>query len=275
MAASRKAASVGLMSSVSGQIPSPAKSAFAPHRSTMSEKNSTNMEGFAAPLSSLLFLSQALRRIREPMNTLTHGAGAVLSVIGLILLIRTAIDPLRGWHLVSYTIYGAAMVMVYTASTVFHGLNISEQVFIRLRKIDHIMIFIFMAGSYAPFCFVPFRGTFGWLLFTGIWAIAFCGIIFKIYWIHAPKWLCLMIYVCASCFAFVATGPILTILQPGAIFWLITGGILYAIGAVFYAMEDPEAAHGLFGCHEIFHILVMLGTGAHFWVVYWYVNQFS
>lgn len=234
----------------------------------------SNIESMAYSRASPLSLSPALRGIREPMNTLTHGAGAVLSLIGLFVLIRTALDPLRPWHLASYAIYGTAMVMVYTASTVFHGLNTSEQTFIRLRKIDHIMIFIFMAGSYAPFCFVPFRGPFGWTLFTAIWLIAICGILFKIYWIHAPKWLCLSVYVCASCFAFVAIGPILTTLQPRAVVWLMIGGFFYALGAVFYALDDPDSAHGLFGCHETFHILVMLGTGAHFWVVYWYVNQF-
>lgn len=221
---------------------------------------------------------QALRSakiFREPLNGLTHFIAAALAVLGLILLVRETTHPFRPWHLTSFTIYGAGMISLYTVSTLFHWLPLSNDEASGFRKLDHIMIFVFMATTYTPFCLVPFRGAFGWTMLGCIWAITVLGAIFKIYWIHTPRWLCIAIYLSAGWFALTGIGPIVNILQPQAIFWLMTGGFLYTLGALIYAFKKPDPMPGFFGFHEIFHVLVMLGSGAHFWVVYRYVSAFD
>jgi len=215
------------------------------------------------------------RFFREPMNGLTHCIGAVLALAGLILLIWDATHPLRAWHLATFIIYGAGMVCLYTISTLFHWLPIPDEETSGFRKLDHIMIFVFMATTYTPFCLIPFRGAFGWSMLASICVITVFGALFKIFWIHTPRWICVTVYLCAGWFALVGLGPIVQTLQLKAIFWLMTGGVLYTLGALIYASKRPNPWPNFFGFHEIFHVLVMLGSSAHFWVVYRYISEFS
>jgi hemolysin III len=214
-------------------------------------------------------------QLREPISGLTHCLGALLALYGLVLLVSETTHPVRPWHLATFSVFSIAMILMYTASTLFHWLPVSERRILQLRKLDHIMIFVFIAATYTPFCLIPFRGAFGWSLFLCIWVIAALGTVFKLYWIHVPKRLCLSIYFFAGFFSIVATGHIFRILQPWAIFWLAAGGLSYTIGAVFYALEKADDKPPLFGYHEIFHLFAMLGNAAHFWVIFRYITLFN
>ncbi len=209
--------------------------------------------------------------LREPINGLTHCIGALLACAGLVVLIIKASDPVKPWHITTFSIFGAGMILLYTVSTLYHWLPLSEEGTARMRKLDHIMIFVLIAASYTPFCLIPFRGVFGWSLFGCIWAIAIVGTAFKIFWIHAPRWISATVYVLMGWLAIVGIGPMVRTLQPGAIFWLVTGGVFYSTGAAIYAIKKPNPLPNWFGFHEIFHIFVILGSSAHFWVLYRYV----
>jgi hemolysin III len=209
------------------------------------------------------------------MSGLTHFVGGMMALAGLPVLLATAVNPFRPWHFVSFAVFGTAMILLYAASTLFHWLPASRVGIVRLRKLDHIMIFIFIAATYTPFCLVPFRGPFGWTMLGCIWAIALCGSVFKLYWIHVPKWLCLSLYFFAGWFSLAGTGQILRTLQPGAIFSLLVGGASYCLGALFYALEKADEPPVLFGYHEAVHLFVILGSCAHFWVMYRYITAFS
>jgi hemolysin III len=209
------------------------------------------------------------------LSGLTHFIGAVLATAGLIALVVKASNPLRPWHLVTYIVFGAGMILLYASSTLYHWLPASRVVRTRLRRLDHMMIFVLIAATYTPFCLIPLRGAWGWGIFGAVWIAALLGMVFKAFWIQAPRWLSAAMYVCMGWIALVGIVPLVRTLQPGALFWLFAGGVLYSLGALIYALKRPDPVPDIFGFHEIFHIFVMLGTLAHFWVVYKYVSMFS
>lgn len=217
----------------------------------------------------------AIRRfLREPVNGLTHCIGAILAVVGLVFLVLKASNPPRPWHITTYSIFGAGMILLYTMSTLYHWLPLSDRGVARLRKLDHMMIFVLIGATYTPFCLIPLRGGWGWSLFGSVWAIAVLGMIFKIFWIHSPRWISAMVYVFMGWIAIVGIVPIVKTLQTGAVFWLFAGGISYSVGALIYAVKRPNPLPNIFGFHEIFHIFVMLGSLSHFWAIYHYVSAF-
>jgi hemolysin III len=216
-----------------------------------------------------------VQTLRDPVSGLTHFIGAVLAVFGLAALIIKASSPLKPWHLSTFCVFGIGMILLYTASTLYHWLPLSKEGTARLRKVDHMMIFVLIAATYTPFCLVPLRGAWGWSIFGTVWAVAIMGIVFKIFWIHAPRWLSALMYVCMGWIAVVGIVPLVRTLQTGALFWLFMGGILYTIGGLIYAIKRPNPLPRIFGFHEIFHIFVMLGTCAHFWTIYRYVSAFA
>ncbi|HVN71897.1 MAG TPA: hemolysin III family protein [Desulfomonilia bacterium] len=213
--------------------------------------------------------------LRDPVSGLTHFIGAVLSLAGLIALIIKASSPFKPWHLTTYCIFGMGMILLYTASTLYHWLPLTHEGTSRLRKLDHMMIFVLIAATYTPFCLIPLRGVWGWGLFGTVWTVAIMGMVFKIFWIHAPRWLSALMYVFMGWIAIVGVVPLVRSLQTGALFWLFIGGLLYTSGGFIYAMKRPNPIPSFLGFHEIFHIFVMLGTCSHFWTVYRYVSAFS
>lgn len=227
------------------------------------------------PVRTVMWPLAAPFTLREPMSGFTHFIGTILAVAGFFALLARASSPFRPWHFAGYAVFGTAMIMLYAASTLFHWLPLSREGVLRLRKLDHIMIFIFIAATYTPFCLVPFRGAFGWTVLTCIWVIAALGALFKTYWIHVPKSLCVTLYLFAGWFSLVGIGPIFRVLQPGAIFWLFAGGAFYCIGTLFYLLDRHEESPSSFGCHDVFHVFVMLGSSAHFWVIHHYIGAFG
>ena len=209
--------------------------------------------------------------IREPVNSISHAAGAVASIAGLTLLI--IFSSLKGsvWHIVSFTIFGSTLVMMFTSSSLYHGLKISDTKIAIFRRIDHIMIFLLIAGTYTPICLIPLRGPWGWSIFGVVWGLALAGIIIKIFFMNVPRTISTLIYLIMGWVCIVAIYPIITYLQPACIAWLVAGGLFYSIGAVIYSLKKPDPFPGIFGFHEIWHIFVISGSFCHFWVVFKYL----
>ena len=159
------------------------------------------------------------------------------------------------------------MFLMYTSSSLYHLLPLREDALRLFRKIDHIMIFLFIAGTYTPICLVGLRGPWGWTLFGIVWGLALVGIFLKVFWLHAPRFLSTAIYVLLGWMAMIAFYPLTQVLSGSAMSWLLAGGISYSVGAVIYAVKKPDPFPGLFGFHEIWHLCVMGGSFCHFWLI--------
>ena len=210
--------------------------------------------------------------LREPINGFTHLAGAILSFIGLLaLVIKTALQGPSAVALTAVIIFGISMILLYSASATYHLVVSTEKVISYLRRIDHAMIFLLIAGSYTPFCLIALKGTAGWVLFSVIIAIAIVGISFKLIWFNCPRWLSTGIYVLMGWLAVFLIGPLKKALSPQGLDLLIMGGVFYTIGAIIYATKPNFLKSKYLGFHEIFHIFIMFGTLTHFLCVFKYV----
>ena len=200
----------------------------------------------------------------RPWSAITHGIGILLAIVGSFFLLLRAIQMGSLWHGASYFVYGATMFALYTASTLYHSLNVSVKGRMTLRKLDHTSIYLLIAGTYTPICLTVLRGPWGWTLFGVIWALAAAGIVLAFAWIMAPRWLTAGIYLFMGWLAVVAIYPLMQLLSPAGMFWLVAGGVLYTIGGVLYALKWPGRNNPKFGCHEIFHVFILLGSIAHY-----------
>lgn len=210
-------------------------------------------------------------KLKDPVSGLTHLFGALLSVVGLIVLVVYAVNIGTVWHTVSFAIFGASLILLYTASSLYHLLPVSEKSAKVLRKIDHMMIYVLIAGTYTPIALIPLRGAWGWSILISIWGIAMVGITLKILWFDAPRWLYTLFYVIMGWLVVIAFVPLARSMPSGAIAWLAAGGILYSIGALIYGTKWPRLKSKLFGFHEIFHLFVLYGSLCHFWMMFRYV----
>ena len=201
-------------------------------------------------------------RAKEPFNSYSHMLGVLLSVIGLVALVVES----RGsaWRIVGFSIYGASLVLLYSASTIYHWLHLSPRGNDFLRRLDHVAIFILIAGSYTPICLVTLRGGWGWALFSIVWSLALGGTLLKLFFRHLPAWATAVLYVGMGWLAVIAIGPLVRSFPPTALVWLLAGGLAYTAGAVIYAVERPDPFPEVFGHHEIFHIFVLAGSVLHF-----------
>ena len=209
--------------------------------------------------------------LREPVNSISHAAGAIASIVGLTLLIIFSSLKGSAWHIVSFTIFGSTLVMMFTSSSLYHGLKVSDAKLAIFRRIDHIMIFLLIAGTYTPICLVPLRGPWGWSIFGVVWGLAVAGIVIKIFFMNVPRLVSTLIYLIMGWVCIVAIYPIVIYLQPACIAWLVAGGFFYSIGAIIYSLKKPDPFPGVFGFHEIWHVFVISGSFCHFWVVFKYL----
>lgn len=207
-----------------------------------------------------------MKRVKDAISGFSHLFGAVLSVIGLAVLIYLAVANGTIWHLASYLVFGISLILLYTASTVYHLWPAGEKITRILKQIDHMMIFVLIAGTYTPICLVALRGVWGWSLFACVWAIALLGVVMKIFWLNAPRWLSTAIYLSMGWLVVVALVPLVNSLSFSAFWWLVFGGLLYTVGAVIYGLKRPNIRPG-FGFHEIFHFFVLGGSFSHFWLM--------
>ncbi len=212
-----------------------------------------------------------LKVFREPVNTISHIAGALASVVGLTLMIVFAAIRADIWHVVSFSIFGTTMILMFASSSLYHGLKISEKALLVFRRIDHIMIFMLIAGSYTPICLIPLRGPWGWSIFGTVWTIAIVGISIKIFARNVPRWVSTIIYLGMGWLCVIAVYPLVKTLEPISLFWLALGGLFYSLGAVVYSIKRPDPVPGVFGFHEIWHLFVMLGCMSHFWLAFKYL----
>jgi hemolysin III len=200
--------------------------------------------------------------MREPVNGLTHLGGAIASAVGLVALL------IVGWQgierIISLFVYGLSLIALFAASAAYHLAKVKPATQQILRKLDHSAIFLLIAGTYTPFCVNAFTGFFRWGLLAIIWAIALTGILVKVFWIGAPRWLNALIYVLMGWLGISAIGQMTTALTSFTLAWLVTGGVIYTLGAVVYATKTFNFVPGKFGFHEVWHIFVLLGALAHF-----------
>ena len=212
------------------------------------------------------------RYLREPVNSLSHFVGIILSLVGLsALMVSSAGEP---WRLTSFAIYGVSSVLLYTSSTLLHSLKVKAQAERWLLRLDHAAIFVMISGSYTPIALITLREhspAWGWTLFGMVWGISVLGIIFKLFWLDAPRWLSTGLYLLLGWLAVVAINPLLHALPTGGLLWLVAGGLFYSVGAVVFILERPNFYPGVLGHHELWHFLVLAGSISHFLTLFFYV----
>lgn len=211
--------------------------------------------------------------LREPVNALTHLLGAVLAAVGLVVLLANGVANGSARQITAFAVFGASLVLMYSTSAIYHALNLSERGLTILRRLDHMMIYVLIAGTYTPVCLVLLRGRLGIGLLITVWAIAAIGIVQKLVWMRAPRWFSTALYLGMGWVAVLVARPLLGAAPPGFLIWLIAGGVLYSVGAVVYATEWPKAVPGVFGFHEIWHVFVLGGSFSHYWAMLAYVSH--
>ncbi|CAM3760747.1 hemolysin III family protein [Aeromicrobium ponti] len=210
--------------------------------------------------------------IREPINGLTHLAGAILSFVGLLaMVIKASLTSSSPLAIAAVTIFGISLMLLYSASATYHMVMAKDKVIAFLRKLDHSMIFVLIAGSYTPFCLITLNGVTGWVLFSIVTVVAVAGILFKMVWFNCPRWLSTALYIAMGWIIVFAFSPLSETLSMAGVSLLLLGGILYTIGGVIYAIKPKFLEFKHLGFHEIFHIFIMMGSMAHFLCVFMYV----
>ncbi len=208
---------------------------------------------------------------KDPVSGFTHLLGALLSVWGLVVLIRHAASYGGARYLLAAAIFGASLILLYSASAIYHLVLAPEKTTMILRRIDHMMIYVLIAGTYTPICLIALQGKWGTGLLIAIWILAFIGILLKLLWFNAPRWLSTLFYLLMGWLVIIAIFPLAQVIPAIGISWLVIGGILYTLGAIIYATKWPHISSRIFGFHEIFHLFVMGGSLSHFWLVFRYV----
>lgn len=210
---------------------------------------------------------------REPVSGFTHLFGAIVSFIGLLLLIvRVCLSPVfLDLKLLGVIIFGLSLMFLYTASSIYHLVNSSDKVIKFLRKLDHSMIYVLIAGTYTPICLIILTGSLRWYIFSAIWLMAISGILFKMVWFNCPRWISTCFYLIMGWFVILFISPISKTLPLVGMILLFLGGIFYTVGGVLYATKWPKLNLRFFGFHEIFHIFVLLGSFCHFLCIFNYV----
>jgi hemolysin III len=210
-----------------------------------------------------------LPRLREPVNGLTHLFAAVAAAVGLVALAYLAKDdPAK---LASLILYGSTLVLMFSASAAYHLIEAGPGITLFLRKLDHSAIYLLIAGTYTPICLYYFTGFWRLGFLAVIWSLGLTGIGVKFVVIRAPRWITAGIYLLMGWLSVAAAGEIISAMPPGALAWLLAGGLFFTGGAVVYILKKPDPVPGAFGFHEIWHIFVILGAFSHFVLMLAYV----
>lgn len=208
------------------------------------------------------------KRFRDPASGFSHLAGAVLAMVALAVLLYVAIVNRNVWQIVAFSIFGGSLILLYSASATYHLVNGSEKVLRVLRKLDHSMIFILIAGTYTPVCLILLRGVVGYSMLSVIWSCAIIGIVLKMFFMNIPRWLYTGVYLLMGWLAMAVIVPLFRAAGWPAVLWLLAGGLFYTAGGVIYALKRPNIIPNWLGFHEIFHVFVILGSVSHFIMVY-------
>ena len=211
--------------------------------------------------------------IREPGSAITHFIAMMMAVFATVpLLVKAGIQS--GWeNFLAMAIFMGSMILLYGASATYHSVDLTGRSLRIFRKLDHMMIFVLIAGSYTPVCLIVLGGKLGYTLLALVWGIAAVGMLVKACWITCPKWFSSVIYIAMGWVCVLVFGPLLKTLSVPAFLWLLSGGIIYTVGGVIYALKLPlfNAKHKFFGSHEVFHLFVMGGSICQFIFMYLYV----
>ena len=211
--------------------------------------------------------------IREPGSAITHFIAMMMAVFAAVpLLIKAGIQSSQE-NLLAMAIFMGSMILLYGASATYHSVDLTGRSLRIFRKLDHMMIFVLIAGSYTPVCLIVLGGKLGYTLLALVWGIAAVGMLIKAFWITCPKWFSSIIYIAMGWVCVLVFGPLLNTLSTPAFLWLLAGGIIYTVGGVIYALKLPifNSKHKSFGSHEVFHLFVMGGSICHFIFMYLYV----
>jgi hemolysin III len=200
----------------------------------------------------------------ERINIASHALGFILSIVALVLLVVHASRHGNAWHIVSFSIFGASLIMLYAASTVYHSAK-EPQARSRLRVVDHASIYVLIAGTYTPFTLVTLNGSTGWVIFGVSWGLALSGIVLKLFFTGKYNLLSTLMYVFMGWIIIFAIKPLINNLSSDGLFWLVTGGVAYTLGAILYGIKKIKFNHA------IFHLFVLIGSFCHFVSVYYYV----
>jgi hemolysin III len=215
------------------------------------------------------------KRLREPVSGLTHLAGALLAVVGLVVLLTTAAGAGRMDQFVAFGIFGCSLIALYGASSLYHLLPLSPPAVARLRRLDHMTIFVLIAGTYTPVCLLALDD--GWRagMLGAVWGLALCGVLLKLFWMGAPRWISVALYLAMGWLAVVAAPAIFRAVPAGGTAWILAGGLIYSAGALVYGLKRPNPLPGVFGFHELWHLFVLAGSACHFWAILRYIAPLS
>lgn len=221
-------------------------------------------------------MGDTVRRLKDPGSAVTHFIAMMMAAFATIPLIVKALKD-GTLVVVSCIVFALSMILLYGASTIYHSVDKGELINRRLRKLDHAMIFILIAGSYTPICLLVIKGKTGVFLLTLVWLVALVGIIIKMCWVNCPKWLSSAMYIAMGWMCVMAFSPIINNTTKAQFGWLFSGGIIYTVGGIVYAIKTPKVnaynqRHKFFGTHEIFHVMVMLGSVCHFIMLYNFIG---
>lgn len=211
--------------------------------------------------------------IREPGSAITHFIAMMMALFAAVpLLVKAGISS-GTQNFAAMTVFMTSMILLYGASAAYHSVNLSGRSLRIFRKIDHMMIFVLIAGSYTPVCLIVLGGEPGYTLLTLVWGIALAGMLIKACWVTCPKWFSSVIYIAMGWVCLLVFGRLWDTLPTTAFLWLLAGGIIYTAGGVIYALKLPlfNSRHKAFGSHEVFHLFVMAGSMCHFIFMYSYV----
>jgi hemolysin III len=215
-------------------------------------------------------MNQRIRRIfRDPFCGMSHLLGALLSIAGLVVLLVAAAG--RPWHVVGFSIYGASLVLLFSASSLAHSLHCSPATGAKLDRLDYAAIFLLIAGTYTPLCLVNLRGPWGWTLLGLEWGLAVVGISTVLRGGARANGFRTLVYLAMGWLVLIAAYPVLTILPTGGITWLMIGGAFYTIGAAIFFTDWPHLIRGRFAAHDLWHCMVLAGSACHYMVMLQYV----
>lgn len=217
--------------------------------------------------------SEKRLKLKDPGSAITHFLGVVMIILAAPPLFIRAFSMPGHIHGISMVLFVAGVLLLYSASTIYHSLDISESVNLKLRKIDHMMIYMLIAGSYSPVCLIALKEHHGFVLFAVVWIIAFAGVFQALFLINCPKWVSSVIYLIMGWLCIFIVKDIYSVLPVPAFAWLLCGGLLYTVGALIYALKLPalDRIHKYFGSHEIFHLFCLGGTFCHYIFMYKYI----
>jgi len=213
-----------------------------------------------------------MKTLREPVNAITHLTGLILSVIGIILMLVmvTVRRDVNLQTVISIIAFGTGLCALYLASFRYHAKQAGKEEIVKLKKMDHAMIFILIAGTYTPFCLLCLSGSSRIAMMIAVWSVALIGIVLKVKWVFMPRWIGTALYIFLGWFALFVIKPLHQALPPKGFFLLVAGGVMYTVGGVIYALKKPNFSKS-FGFHEFFHIFVILGSFCHFLCVLLYL----